>query len=235
MFLSPRPIALSSGVLLLCLMLLAGCATTPKPLTGIVPGRQVETLQTGVSLTVQTADKSTGGRGVLVFRTPDRFHLAILSPFGLTLMDIFVAGDQITWLFPGKNLAYQGTFADLPERGGLQAWRLMRWVVEPPPAPGPAEMREFSRPDGSRERVYYDRQGIVQRKESDTGDQVVYRDYQVVNGVPFPGVMELTDRQGDRVKLTFDDPELNQPVEDAALTPNLAGVQVLPFTAFQGF
>lgn len=233
-FLTGRPVA-GRFVFLLLLLLLGACATPSRPLTGIVPGRQVETLQAGVSMSVHTVDKNSGGRGVLVFRAPDRFHLAVLAPFGLTIMEVFVDGEQLTWLFPGKSLAYQGTFADLPAREGMRTWGLMRWVVEPPPVPGPSEMREFTRPDGSRERVYFDRQGLVQRKENDAGDEVVYREYQVVNGIPFPQEIELANQEGDRVRLTFEEPELNQPVEDAALLPNLSGVKVLPFSAFQGF
>ena len=222
-------------LLVVVFALLAACATVPKPLVGIVPGRQLETLQAGVSLSVHTPGGSTGGRGVLVYRSPDRFHLVILSPFGLTLMEIFVNGAQVTWLVPGKSLAYRGTFDDLPAREGMRAWGLMRWVVEPTPPPGPAEMREYARKDGSWERIYYDRQGIVQRKLTEDGDQVVYKDYEVIDGIPFPDQMELSDSAGDQVRLIFEDPELNQPVEESALTPDLSGFKVLPFSAFQGF
>lgn len=217
------------------LLLAAACATLPKPLTGIVPGREVETLQSPVTLSVRTADKSSGGRGVLIFKQPDRFRLAILSPFGPTLLEIFVDDERLTCLIPGKNTAYSGTFADLPEREGLRSWRLMRWVVERPPAPGPASFREFTRPDGSRERVYYDSQGLVSRKVSAEGDEVLYQDYQVIGGVAFPAAIELASRDGSRVKLTFEEPELNGPVEDGLLRPDLSGVTVLPFAAFQGF
>jgi hypothetical protein len=52
--------------------------------------------------------------------------------------------------------------------------------------------------------------------------------------VPFPGVIEFTDRNGLRVKVTFDEPEINKPLEDTALTPNLEGVTILPLANFKG-
>lgn len=47
-------------------------------------------------------------------------------------------------------------------------------------------------------------------------------------GVPFPATIELTDRQGVQVKISFDEPEVNAPVDDGALTPKLEGVTILP-------
>jgi hypothetical protein len=36
------------------------------------------------------------------------------------------------------------------------------------------------------------------------------------------------------VKIIFDDPQINQPVEDSALVPNLEGYTVLPLAEFKG-
>lgn len=213
-----------------------GCAAPPKPsLTGLVPGREVDTLQSTISISIHTSDGSRGGRGYLIFKRPDRFHLAILSPFGLTMLEMFSAGDRLTCLLPSKQVAYAGSVAELPDREGLRSWGLMRWVVEQPPASGPALERDHVMADGRRERIYYDEQGLITRKESEEGDRVVYREYQAVNGVAFPSVIELSTSREDTVRITFDEPEVNQPVEDAALQPNLEGVSVLPFTAFKGF
>jgi hypothetical protein len=40
---------------------------------------------------------------------------------------------------------------------------------------------------------------------------------------------------GDRVRVAFKEPELNLPVDDATLVPNLEGVTVLPIDHFKGF
>jgi hypothetical protein len=56
-----------------------------------------------------------------------------------------------------------------------------------------------------------------------------------VNGVPLAEVIEIISATGEKVRLTFSEPEVNQPVDDAMLKPNLEGIKVLPFAAFKGF
>jgi len=230
----PHILRLSSA-LILGLGLLGGCATVTRPLEGIVPGRNLETLTSAVSVAMQGPDKSLGGRGYLVFRQPDRFHIVLLSPFGLTLLEVFSEGENLTCLIPSKGVAYTGRIMDLPDRDGLRSWGMMRWIVDTPPPSGPALYREHLTREGIREKVFYNGQGQVIRKESDNGDQVRFLDYRVVNGVPLAEVIEITSATGERVRLTFSDPEVNQPVDDAMLKPNLEGVTVLPFSAFRGF
>ena len=216
-------------------LLAAGCATAPKPLTGLEPGKELETLQSPITIAVRTAATSRGGRGYMLFKRPDRFHLAILSPFGAPLLEVYSNGEQLTCLIPAKQTAYSGSIAALPEREGLKAWAMMRWVVERTPVAGPALMRENVNSGGRRETLHYDEQGLLRRKVTEEGDQVVYRDYRNVNGIAFPAEIELSDQAGNEVKITFDEPEVNNPLDDAALTPDLAGVKVLPFTEFTGF
>jgi hypothetical protein len=52
--------------------------------------------------------------------------------------------------------------------------------------------------------------------------------------VPFPSVIEFIDQNGSRVKITFDEPEINKPVDEAALVPNLDGITLLPLANFKG-
>jgi len=218
------------------MLLLFGCAAPTKQLlTGFVPGREVETLQSSVSLSIRTADRSMGGRGFLIFKRPDRFHMAVLSPFGLTLADIYSDGERLTCVIPSRQTAFSGLVSELPDRDGLKAWAMLRWVVELTPVPGPALVRENINGAGVRERLFYDEQGLLERKETAEGDRVVYGDYRSVNGVAIPESIEISNRREDSVRIVLDDPEVNQPVEEVALKPNLEGVRVLPFSQFHGF
>ncbi|MDD2319650.1 MAG: outer membrane lipoprotein LolB [Geobacteraceae bacterium] len=224
-------------LLLSVLMLsLSACATAPQPVPSAKPGKQVETLQSEVSLSVRSGDKSIGGRGYLIFKQPDRFHLAVFSPFGFTLMDLFVADDRITCLIPAKQTVYQGLISEIPASNALKGWGMMRWVVDSPPAPedGKAASREYTAPDGKKEVLCYDDRGLLASKTNEDGDRVVYQDYHDRNGVAFPSSIEISNAQGDSVRILFDEPELNQPVEEAVLTPSLEGMEVFPLTAFRG-
>lgn len=216
-------------------LLCVGCAATPKLLTGLEPGKEVETLQSSISIAVKTAATSRGGRGYLLFKRPDRFHLAILSPFGTPLLEVFSDGERLTCLVPSKQTAYSGPVAELPDREGLKAWAMMRWVVERTPVAGSALSREYVNSAGRQETLHYDEQGLLLRKVTEEGDQVVYRDYRNVNGVAFSGEIELSDQAGNVVTITFDEPEVNNPLDEAVLVPDLAGVRVLPFSEFTGF
>ena len=230
------PKIMKACLLFMALLLFAGCAAVSKqPLTGIVLGREVETLQSALSISLKAADRSMGGRGFLIFKRPDRFHIAVLSPFGPTLADIYSDGERLTCVIPSRQTAYSGLISELPDRDGLKAWAMMRWVVEPAPADGPALVRERINRSGARERLYYGEQGLLERKETEEGDRVAYRDYRNVNGVAVPESIELSNRRDDTVRIVFDEPEVNQPVEEAALKPNLEGITVLPFSEFRGF
>jgi Outer membrane lipoprotein LolB len=223
-------------LVIIALSLLFGCAAAPRqPLTGLIPGKEVETLQSSISVSVKTAERSMAARGFLIFKRPDRFHLAVLSPFGLTLVDIYSDSDRFTCVIPTRQTAYSGRISELPDRDGLKAWAMMRWVVERTPVAGPALERENVNGAGVRERLYYDGQGLLERKETEEGDRVVYRDYRNVDGVAVSESIELTNSRDDTVRVVFDEPEVNRPVEEEALSPHLEGIKVLPFTEFHGF
>jgi hypothetical protein len=215
---------------------LSACATAPKPLPSIKPGKAVDTLQSEVSLSVKSAAGSIGGRGYLIFKRPDRFHLAVLSPFGTTMMDVFVAEDRITCLIPSKQTAYQGLVSELPDRNALRGWGMMRWVVDTPPVEegAGAGTREYLAADGRKELLSYDDRGLLVCKSNEDGDRVAYGEYHDRNGVAFPTTIEMANRQGDTVKIVFDEPEINQPVEETALNPALEGVEVRPLVEFRG-
>jgi hypothetical protein len=81
---------------------------------------------------------------------------------------------------------------------------------------------------------YYNTQGLLERKKFSSGEEVFFRDYQSSEGVPFPSIIEFIDTNGSRVKITFDEPEINKPVDNAALVPNLEGMTLLPLASFKG-
>ncbi|WP_306535012.1 outer membrane lipoprotein LolB [Geobacter sp.] len=223
------------ALLTFLILVTLGCAAVPKPREPFIPGATVDTLATAVSLSVTTPEGSTGGTGYLLYRRPDRFHLVMLTPFGTTALEFFARGDRVTVLLPSKGLAYEGSFKDLPVKGGLQGWRMMRWVVEGDPflVPGTAGTVERTDAEGRTTVARYDEDGLLQRKNSVDGE-AVYRDYQSVGGVPFPATIEFSDHKGVQVKISFDEPEVNGPVDDGALTPNLVGLTLLPLSSLAG-
>jgi len=227
--------SLLSKVVSLSLLFLAltACATVQKPLTGVVPGLEVDTLQSAISISMKTGEHGSAGRGFLIFRYPDRFHVAVLSPFGLTVMDVYSDGERLSCLMPSRQTAYVGRVADLPHVGVLRTFALLKWVVAREPQADPAVYgTEVVTPAG--DRISYDTFGLMLRKVSPDGDQVTYTGYSNVNGVAFPETFEIKNVYGDTVRVVFDEPEINAPVEQAALAPNLQGLIVLPLAEFKG-
>ncbi len=159
----------------------------------------------------------------------------MLSPFGTTVMEIYLSGDRITCLVPARQTAYQGNLSELPDRNAFRAWGLVHWVIDQPPADAAAPgTHEYLTSDGRREVLSFDEHGLLTGKVNAYGDRVAYGTYHDRNGVAFPSTIEMISAQGDTVKMVFNDPELNDPLEDAVLTPNLDGMEVLPLSAFRG-
>ena len=211
------------------LSILAGCAAKSIPSLIFTPGAVVESVQSEVSLSFSSPLGSGGGRGYLIFQKPDRSHLVVLTPFGTTVMEAFAGGDRLTIVIPSKEIAYSGSFDEIPAKAGLQGWKAMRWIVEGEPAGngGPnSELVRVNR-EGKRETVWYNSAGLLARKLTEDGDDVTYRDYRSVDGVPFPSSIEFQDRRGSTLKIGFDEPEINKPVAESALKPRLDGITVL--------
>jgi hypothetical protein len=216
------------------LALTSGCATAPPANLEYRTSAVVETLASSVSLSIHASDSSMAGNGFMVFRRPDRMHLVVLSPFGTTVLEAFVLGDRITLVYPSQMTAYSGRFDELPDKGGLQGWRLMRWVMDADPANNRQLNETLERVGklGFMEKVTF-RNGLVTSKLSPLGDQVYYGKYSVVNGVPLAAEVEMRNAREDRIRLTLDEPEVNSPVEDAAFTPRLDGMTIYPLSALQ--
>jgi hypothetical protein len=188
-------------------LLIIGCVAVPKVQVPFRRGAKVETLASMVAISVKNPQMSTGGNGYLIYQRPDRFHMVILTPFGTTALETFSVADRLTIVIPSK-----GALFDPMKRGAVEK--------------SSSTVGEIT--------SFYDGAGLLERKIFSEGEEVHFREYRSADGVPFPTVMEFTDRNGSRVKITFDEPEINKPVDDAALVPNLEGVTLLPLASFKG-
>ncbi|MEI6209556.1 MAG: hypothetical protein WCP20_22465 [Desulfuromonadales bacterium] len=222
-------------LLILPLLLLTACATFSPPPVDYRPGAVVETLSSAVSLSIHTSDSGMGGNGYLVFRRPDQLHLVVLSPFGTTMMEAFALGDRITLLYPSRSTAYVGSFDELPDKGGLQGWSMMRWVMDADPSANRLLSGTLERMGklGFMEKVTFEN-GLMTSKTSPGGDTVYYGKYSVIDGVPLAAEVEMHNARNDRIRLTLNEPELNRPLDDAIFTPRLDGLTLLPLSAIQG-
>jgi len=220
---------------LLPLLLLTACATITTPTPDYGPDAVVKTLSSAVSLSIHSTENSMGGSGYLVFRRPDQLHLVVLSPFGTTLMEAFALGNNITLIYPSQSTAYVGRFEELPDKGGLQGWRLMGWVMDADPCQGKplSETVERIGKLGVSEKVTYEH-GLVTAKVSRAGNQAYYSKYSIVNGVPVAAELDLRNSREDRILITLEEPEVNSRLDDAVFVPHLDGLTVLPLAALKG-
>jgi hypothetical protein len=222
------------ATILICLLslMISACATVQKTPLIYAPGTRLETLSSAVSLSVRSSAGSMGGHGFMVYRRPDQIHLVVLSPFGTTVLEAFANGDRITLVYPSQGVAYSGRFDELPDANGLQGWRLMRWVMdaEPSDQAGKSGSEEHPRTQGGRETVTYE-SGLITAKKSTAGEQVYYRDYTMVNGVPLAKELEIHNSRTDMIRIKLQEPEVNTTLDAAAFTPRLEGLKVLPFSA----
>lgn len=220
---------------LLPFLLLSACATVPTPPLDFRPGAVVETLLSAVSLSIHSTERNMSASGYLVYRRPDQLHLVVLTPFGTTVLEAFAMGDRITLLYPSKSIAYVGRFDELPDKGGLQGWSLMRWVMDADPHEGNLQNGTVKRTGklGFSEKVVYGN-GLISSKESPAGDRVFYGNYIAVNGVPVATEMDLRNQRDDRIRITLSEPEVNTPLDAAVFVPRLDGMTIMPLSAIEG-
>ena len=221
-------------LLFLFLATFSGCAAVPVQQKA-VQMVAIETLQGSVNVSLSSPAGQMSGNGLLFFKRPDNFRLSILAPFGQIVLDIIVAGEQVTCLKESLKTGWQGTVADLPPTLGTKVWPLMKWIVESPQPAGPSLERFFTRADGTIEIVYYDTGGFVQRKVNGAGDEVFYSDYRISDGRALANRIELVTSEGSILQLSFDDPEINQPIDSTVLNPRLDGYKILPLKELKGF
>ncbi|MGB4599581.1 MAG: lipoprotein insertase outer membrane protein LolB [Trichlorobacter sp.] len=221
-------------LLLLVSCLLAACAARqplPNDSAVLTPGAVVETLSSTITLSLRTAEKNLAGRGVMVYRRPDQLRLILLSPFGTTVMEALVSGDQLTLAYPASGVAYQGKINELPAATGQRGFAMLRWVLAsdaPAGAPHDGEMERLSSRGGI-ERISL-QNGQVVEKNLPGGEQVRYRNHAVLAGVRLPLELLMMSAEGDRIRLTLEEPEVNIPLEDQMFTIPLQGLRLLPLS-----
>lgn len=227
---------LSATAIFALFLLAAGCVTVPKAQIPFRTGATVETLASAVAISVKAPRVNTGGRGYMLFQRPDRFHLVMLTPFGTTAMETFSSDDRLTILIPSRGEAYTGTFADMPADSPLQGWRMIRLLAADESFFNPLKRGSVEKRSGTMGDItsYYNSSGMLEKEVFSGGEEVFFRDYLSAGGVPFPGIIEFTDNNGSRVKVTFDEPEINGTLDSAALSPNLDGLNLLPLASFKG-
>lgn len=218
------------------LLLLCSCVSRPAVIEQqVVHGVVVDTLQGGVNISLQSQAGQVSGNGVLFYKRPETFRVTILAPFGQPVLDIIVNEGKVLCLADSRKKGWHGEMADLPPWLGTGIWPLLKWVVEPPHPAGASLERSFTRPDGSVEKIFYDSAGIVLKKKNSVGDLVNYDDYRVIDGIAVPMLVEITTVDGNKLKLVFDELEVNRPIEDVVLAPDLKGYEILPLADFNGF
>lgn len=216
----------------LALLLITACAAVPKAPLDFTPGSSMERLSTSVSLSINSRSGNLSGNGLMTYRRPDQFHLVMLSPFGSTVLEVFALGEQLTLVYPSQSVAFAGRFDELPEGSGMQGWRLLRWVMdaEPSGTPGRSGTIERTSSVGGQETVTF-KSGLVTAKTTPAGDRVSYEAYELVNGVPFALQLDVKTRDHDRIRLVFDEPEINATGDGESFTPDLDGLRMLPLSA----
>lgn len=219
---------------LLFLAVISGCASVPVE-QKTVYGDAIETLQGAVNVSLTSPAGQMSGNGFLIYKKPDNFRLSILAPFGQVVFDIIVSGEKVICLQESRKLIWQGVVGDLPPALGTKVWPLLQWILESPHPAGPSLERFFTRADGTVEIVYYEPGGLVQRKVNGAGDEVFYSDYRITGERAVAKRIELIASEGSRLVLTFDDPELNLPIDNSILNPNLAGYEIRPLGELNGF
>lgn len=227
---------ISLAILLSAAALLSGCTTVrPAPDSALAtPGAVVETLSSTVSISLRTAEKSISGRGVMVYRRPDQLRLIMLSPLGTAVMDTLVSGDRLTIAYPPDGVAFTGNIADLPASAGREGWAMMRWVMDsdlPKDAPLNGEFERIGK-NGRPEKLTI-KKGVVFEKSMASGEQVKYREHQLSGGIWLPLELQMQSAEGDRIRLTLEEPELNTELDIQAFSLPVAGFRLYPLSGLK--
>lgn len=221
--------------LLLLYMLLVGCATTATPdLSAADPARRLDSLSSAITVSFKNSEKSLSGRGFMLFKRPDQMRMILLSPFGTTMMEAALQGDQLLLAYPADGALYQGMVRDLPKGSGQQGFAMLQWVLDmTPPEDAPdAGVVDRAGRGAAREQLTL-AGGLVVEKHLSSGEMVQYRNYKLFDGVVVPQELIMESAEGDRIRITLLDPEINLPLEADMFTVSQQGLHLLPLKALQ--
>jgi len=237
-----RTLVRLSGDMLRCLAvslvvlstLLSGCATRSER---IVSGLKMEnsaalvTLSANMQLSYRTAEKHGSVRGMLIYSVPDHLRMVLLNPFGTTLVELLMQKDVLTVLYPASGVAFYGPVADLPPGLERQTWELVRWMLEQPSLKNSNGTYQHWTTAGT-ETVTVKAGSVIAKRRS-SGEQVLYSQFAVHNGVMLAQEVTLETPDGDRIRILLEECDVNQQLADQAFNASLHGVQVLPLSDFK--
>ena len=214
--------------------LLSSCALLPRRALVYQPGVVVETLSATTSLSISKGDQGMGSSGYLLYQRPDRMRLVILSPFGTTMLEAIMDGEQITIVNTSKRAAYSGRIEDLPRTGEGETWRHARWIMDTDTPGSSVHNGSVNRVNsmGFKEQVTF-ADGLVVTKSLENGDMVRYGDYELVNGIPLATEIIMDSHDGGRFRVKVSEPEVNAVLSSEAFLPRLDGLTLYPLTALQ--
>lgn len=224
---------------MLFLMALVSACSTARPvdtdLTGLRPDALLSTLSANVEVSYRNGDTSGTVRGLMIYRRPDRFRVVLLSPFGSTLMEAALAGEELTLLYPSQQTAFRGNVGQLPLRTGLEAWKLLPWIFDlRQPREGSNSGSVVQHQPQPQEETVRLNGGLVVEKRRAGGELVRYAGYRNVGGVALAMEYEIVTADGSWVKLRLDEPEVNGELADQAFSVTLQGVRILPLSLLRG-
>jgi len=221
-------------LLILFVGLLTACSATTHqlpPSMPLQPGAVVETVSSTVTVSLRTAERNLAARGVMLYRRPDQLRLILLSPFGTTLMEAQLNGEQWPLAYPANGVAYRGQISELPPATGQRGFAMLRWVLDSDMPAGTVATGIVSRPAvrGGIEQVSL-QDGLVVEKNRASGERVRYRNYRSHDGVPLAQELQMESAEGDRIRLTLEEPEVNTVLDDQLFQVSLEGLHLLPLS-----
>lgn len=215
---------------LLTLIMTSCVTTTPPPdFSKLIPENHLETLSSSINISFRNSKRSLSGRGYMVFRQPDQMRLIVLSPFGTTILEAGMVGGYLTLAYPTKGEVYLGPVQDLPKGTGQQGVSMLQWVLNmktPHNAPINGVFERSGR-NNVKEEISISN-GLVTGKWLSSGEQVRYRNYTILNGVALPQELIMESAEGDRIKITLVEPEVNLALEQQVLNVSMEGLRMLP-------
>ncbi len=201
---------------------------------------KIETLKGFVKInTTDLEGKTTGSiSGYLAFKNPDKVRFSYIGPFGITLFEVVINGDEIVLYSPQEMTAYVGK-TENKEKGGIIGGENVF---------SPQSLKNlFSRPIGERflienlaqESVLY---GII---ETESGSEIIektlisridmrteskehifdgvaisrttYHEYIDIDGISVPTTITIDDLVGgDSIKIAMSNISLNGTMPDGA-------------------